>query len=183
MRLWSPTVAGLQTTSVTPSRPIAPGTSSQNAGRKVTCDRRAAAKAGDRERHWGHREGAEEAADVRTRELLADELTDPGDEEDDQEPARSAMRGGEGHGSVNAEHDDAEPWRPPAEKVDVIVVQDVGPRRTGQLRAGDDPEGEQQQLEAAEDEPARAGNHLARCEFDGGGRQYAAGARKSLAGR
>jgi hypothetical protein len=45
----------------------------------------------------------------------------------------------------------------------VIVVQDVGPRRTGQLRAGDDPEGEQQQLEAAEDEPARAGDHLARC--------------------
>jgi hypothetical protein len=92
MRLRSPTVAGLQTTSVTPSRPIAPGTGSQNAGRKVTCDRRAAAKAGERERDRGHCEGAEEAADVRTHELLADELTDPGDEEDDQEPARSATR-------------------------------------------------------------------------------------------
>jgi len=38
MRFSRPAVAGFPTISVTPMRPIAPGTSSQNAGRKVTCD-------------------------------------------------------------------------------------------------------------------------------------------------
>ena len=119
-------------------------------------------------------ERAEEAADVAADEPIADQLADPSCKQHHHEPRQSALRARRSRGDSDAEDDHAQPWRPPAQQVRLLVVQRLFARQTGELHAGDDPEREQQQLHAAEHQPARAGDHLARGQLDRRRREHAA---------
>ena len=98
-------------------RPSAPGTSSQNAGRNVTCDGGPPGSRANRERHRRHRQRAEEPADVGADEPLAEHLADPGRRRA-RPSARAAPRAAPRSTARRpAEDEHAEPWRPPAEQV------------------------------------------------------------------
>ena len=164
---WAPSWWSTLSSSVTPMSPAAPGTRSQNPGRKVTSLGGPFLSGLHPERQRRHREGAEESAEQPAEHGGTGHLAGVRGEHDDQHPRQRARRRRQVQVDADGEHDDAEPWRPPSEPVDRVV----GEHRGRQLEQGagrEDAEGEEEQLHEAADEPAGARHHLPGRQLDGG---------------
>ena len=172
---WSrPASRSEPTNSATPIRPTAPGTSSQNAGRNVASAGGPGAARRDPAATGVHQQPAEEAAERVGREraptcwpiqaansTTSSQPSEPGGPEKCTNAPRPKTTT-PSHGAQS----------PNEFCASLVIARSAG--IAGDLRAGDDPEAEQDELHDPRDEPAGAADHLVGGEVERGGRQQAA---------
>ena len=119
-------------------------------------------------------EAAEEPAGGCAVGLLSPALDEEGQRQQAEHPGQRAARCADVEVDADADQQQPHPWRPRAELVDAEVGQ-LGRRWPERTRGGEHAEGEQQQLDGAEDQPRAAGDHRARGQLGHAGDDQRAG--------